>query len=140
MPREGMLAQIDASPFNWLEERGPKLNLHGSIDDATGKILGLHFEPEECLLGYMHVLWQMAENGTLARQFYSDRHTIFFSPKKDTLTIEEELAGMTEARTQFGRMLEELEQHKFRPFHPRPRAALSASGEHCNTAWLSRCA
>ena len=108
MPREGMLAQIDASPFNWLEDRGPKLSLHGSIDDATGKILGLRFEPEECLLGYMHVLWQMAQNGTLAKQFYSDRHSIFFSPKKDKLTIEEELAGITEALTQYGRILEEL--------------------------------
>ena len=124
MPREGMLAQIDASPFNWLEERGPKLNLHGSIDDATGKILGLHFEPEECLLGYMHVLWQMAENGTLARQFYSDRHTIFFSPKKDTLTIEEELAGMTEARTQFGRMLEELGATQIPAFSPQAKGRI----------------
>jgi transposase len=124
MPREGMLVQIDSSPFNWLEDRGPKLNLHGSIDDATGKILGLRFEPEECLLGYMHVLWQMAENGTLSRQFYSDRHTIFFSPKKDKLTIEEELAGMTEALTQFGRMLEELGATQIPAYSPQAKGRI----------------
>lgn len=124
MPREGMLAQIDASPFNWLEERGPKLNLHGAVDDATGKILGLRFEPEECLAGYMYVLWQMARNGTLARQFYSDRHTIFFSPKKDKLTIEEELAGMTEALTQFGRMLEELGATQIPAYSPQAKGRI----------------
>lgn len=124
MPREGTLVQIDASPFNWLEDRGPKLNLHGSIDDATGKILGLHFELEECLLGYMHVLWQMAENGTLSRRFYSDRHTIFFSPNKDKLTIEEELAGMKEALTQFGRMLEELGATQIPAYSPQAKGRI----------------
>src|SRR5690606_28118945 len=33
---------------------------------------------------------------------------IFFSPKKDKLSIEEELAGKKVALTQFGRVLEEL--------------------------------
>ena len=124
MPREGMLVQIDASPFNWLEERGPKLNLHGAIDDATGKILGLHFEPEECLLGYMHLLWQMAQNGTLPRKFYSDRHTIFFSPKKDKLTVEEELAGMKEALTQFGRILKELGAAQIAAYSPQAKGRI----------------
>ena len=108
MPREGMLAQIDASPYAWLEERGPALNLHGTIDDATSKILGLYFEPSECLQGYMQVLLQMANNNTVSQQFYSDRHSIFFSPNKGKLTIEEQLAGIKEALTQYGRMLKEL--------------------------------
>ena len=44
---EGMLIQIDASTHDWLEGRGPWLALHGAIDDATGKILALHFRPTE---------------------------------------------------------------------------------------------
>jgi transposase len=32
----GALVQLDASPFAWLEDRGPTLALHGAIDDATG--------------------------------------------------------------------------------------------------------
>lgn len=42
-PQEGLLVQIDASPFDWLEDRGPRLSLHGAIDDATGKVVGLYF-------------------------------------------------------------------------------------------------
>jgi hypothetical protein len=36
MPQEGMLIQIDGSHHHWLEERGPRLTLLLSIDDATG--------------------------------------------------------------------------------------------------------
>jgi hypothetical protein len=31
----GALVQVDASPFDWLEGRGPAMSLHGAIDDAT---------------------------------------------------------------------------------------------------------
>ncbi|HNV72821.1 MAG TPA: helix-turn-helix domain-containing protein, partial [Candidatus Ozemobacteraceae bacterium] len=50
-PREGELVQMDASPFAWLEDRGPMMSLHGAIDDATGKVLGLYFRPTEDTLG-----------------------------------------------------------------------------------------
>ncbi len=48
---EGMLLQIDGSPFAWLEGRGPKAALVGAIDDATGKVLGLLFRPTEDQVG-----------------------------------------------------------------------------------------
>lgn len=107
-PQEGMLIQVDASPYDWLEERGPKLTLHGAIDDATGKLLGLYFTPEECTYGYLQVLFQILENHGVPSSLYSDQHTIFFSPKKDKLTIEQELAGEKVNLTQFGRALKEL--------------------------------
>lgn len=121
MPQEGMLAQIDASPFLWLEDRGPEMSLHGVIDDASGKVLGLRFEQEECLSGYMHVLRQTAENEGIPRQFYSDRHTIFFSPNKDKLSIEEELAGKKAALTQFGRILDELGASQIPAYSPQAK-------------------
>src|SRR3989338_6400098 len=34
----GMMLQIDGSPHNWLEDRGPRLTLLGAKDDATGFI------------------------------------------------------------------------------------------------------
>ena len=108
MPAAGMLVQADASPFAWFEERGPIAALHGIIDDATGHILALYFCPTECLRGYFTVLLQMLSCFGAPRAFYSDRHSIFFSPKKDKLTIEEELAGKKVALTQFGRALSEL--------------------------------
>lgn len=108
MPAAGMLVQADASPFAWFEERGPMAALHGIVDDATGKILALFFRPTEDLRGYFTALLQMLANFGAPRTFYSDRHTIFFSPKKDKLSIEEELAGKQVALTQFGRALSEL--------------------------------
>ncbi|MCR4427707.1 MAG: ISNCY family transposase [Firmicutes bacterium] len=108
MPQEGLLVQMDASPYAWLEERGPRLSLHGAIDDATSKILGLWFRPQEDLVGYLHVTWQIVQNHGIPVSLYCDGHTIFFSPKKDKLTIEEELAGQEVALTRFGEVLQEL--------------------------------
>lgn len=45
--QEGQLIQIDASPHNWLQERGPRLTLVGGIDDATGKVVGAIFREQE---------------------------------------------------------------------------------------------
>lgn len=107
-PRQGELVQADASPFAWLEDRGPEMSLHGIVDDATGKTLGLYFSPHEDLNGYMHVLMQMIKNHGVPQSFYADRHTIFLSPKDGKLSIDEQLDGKTVALTQFGRMLYDL--------------------------------
>jgi transposase len=37
---EGMMLQVDGSPHDWLQGRGPRLCLIGAIDDATGKVMG----------------------------------------------------------------------------------------------------
>lgn len=108
MPKEGLLVQCDASPYAWLEDRGPKLTLHGAIDDATGKILGLYFRLEEDTLGYLQVLSQILTHHGVPQGLYSDQHTIFFSPKNGKLSVEEELAGKKVPLTQFGRALDEL--------------------------------
>lgn len=108
MPKEGVLVQVDSSPCDWLEERGPRLDLHGAIDDATSKVLGLHFRLQEDLKGYFETLSQVIARHGVPRALYSDGHTIFFSPKKDKLTIEQELAGEQVALTQFGRALDQL--------------------------------
>lgn len=108
MPRPGLLAQCDASPYAWLEERAPKLTLHGAVDDATSKILALHFRPTEDAIGYFQVLSQTLQDHGIPAAWYTDRHTIFFSPKKDKLSVEEELAGQTVPLTQFGQALNEL--------------------------------
>jgi hypothetical protein len=90
-PAEGMLLQIDGSPFDWLEGRGPKAHLMGAIDDATGKVLFLLFRPTEDQVGYLLLLRSVAQRYGLPMSIYHDRHTILRSPKEPT--IEEELAG-----------------------------------------------
>lgn len=105
--RRGDLLQMDASPFDWFGD-GVMRSLHGAIDDATGEVVGLWMTENECLSGYLHVLRQVFERHGVPREIYADRHTIFVSPKTDKLTPEEELAGKTVPKTQFGRVLETL--------------------------------
>lgn len=90
---EGMLLQVDGSPFAWLEQRGPEATLMGAIDDATGKVLFLHFRPTEDQIGYLLLLRTVAQQYGLPMSIYHDGHTILRSPKKPTL--EEQLAGQT---------------------------------------------
>lgn len=47
-----MLVQIDATPHAWFENCGPKINLHGAIDDDTSRILALVLRPTEDIRGY----------------------------------------------------------------------------------------
>src|SRR5579872_4677832 len=43
----GLLIQLDGSPHDWFEGRGPRCTLLVFIDDATSKILWLEFVPSE---------------------------------------------------------------------------------------------
>jgi hypothetical protein len=104
-PAEGMLLQIDGSPFDWLEGRGPKAVLIGAIDDATGRVVFLHFRPTEDQIGYLLLLRGVATSYGLPMSIYHDRHTILRSPKQPTL--EEELAGQA-PMSQIQRVMAEL--------------------------------
>jgi hypothetical protein len=44
---EGMMLQVDGSPHDWLEGRGPSLCLIGAIDDASAKVVGAFFVEAE---------------------------------------------------------------------------------------------
>jgi transposase len=111
-PRErkaqaGMLIQIDATPHPWLEERAPSFALLAAIDDATGTVAGAVFRPTEDLEGYFLVMKQVIQQHGIPMAVYSDRHTIFQSPK-EALSIEQELAGEQKALSQFGQAMAEL--------------------------------
>jgi transposase len=106
--RMGELVQIDASPFRWFGPDKPCVSLLAAIDDATGLVLAAVFRPSEDLTGYLTLVYQMAKNYGLPLTIYSDRHTIFMSPKQDKLSIEEELAGKTTPLTNFGQCLCDL--------------------------------
>ncbi|MEN6459937.1 MAG: transposase, partial [Syntrophomonas sp.] len=86
------------------------LHLHGAVDDATGRILALHFDKEETFDGYCELMFQMNHDGHLPREIYTDGRTVFTfdSKKKKKLTIAEELAGRTESQPHFARALKEL--------------------------------
>lgn len=104
--KEGMLLQIDASPHDWLQGRGPKMNLVGAIDDATGKVPYALFREQEDSLGYFLLLRQIVSRYGIPLALYHDRHSIFeASPEElERQTIPGQLSGKP-MLTQFGRLM-----------------------------------
>ena len=102
----GALVQVDASPFAWLEARGPALTLHGAIDDATGMVLALVFRPTEDLHGYVTVLQQLGTRYGRPLALYGDRFGVFVRNDRHW-SVAEQLRG-TQDPTHFGRILEDL--------------------------------
>lgn len=108
--QRGMLVHIDGSQHDWLEGRGPKPVLLLAIDDATGEILAGLFWYSEDFEGYRRLLYELVTTHGIPVAVYSDRHTLFFSPKdkEEALGLEEELLGIKRPLTQIGRILSEL--------------------------------
>jgi transposase len=104
--REGQLVQLDGSPHDWLEGRGPRLTALGFQDDASGKILAAQFFPSETAEGYFRLLHSLLRRFGVPTAFYGDRSGIFVR-NDDCWTLEEELAGKRQP-TQFGRALAAL--------------------------------
>ena len=105
-PRMGALVQLDASPFDWLEGRGPTMTLHGAIDDATGTVLALVFRPTEDLHGYATLLHQVGMAYGLPLALYGDRLNVFVRNDRHW-SLEEQLQG-EQHPTHFGLMLRSL--------------------------------
>ena len=103
----GELLQIDATPYDWVGT-GIKYSLHGAIDDATGNIFGLYMCKNECLHGYLEMMRDGITTVGVPQTLYSDKHTIFRSPKTGKLTVEEIINGKQVNLTQFGRAMNEL--------------------------------
>jgi transposase len=104
--RLGELVQLDGSPHDWLEGRGPRLTALGMQDDATGKILAAQFFPSETTFGYLCLLKQLLCRHGVPLALYGD-HSGIFVRNDDLWTVEEQLAGKRQP-TQFGRALEQL--------------------------------
>ena len=104
--QRGALVQLDGSPFDWLEGRGPAMTLLGAIDDASSEVLALHFRPAEDLHGYTTLLRQIGATYGLPVTLYGDRLNVFVR-NDPHWTLEEELQG-AQHPTHFGRMLQDL--------------------------------
>ncbi len=102
---EGMLLQIDASPHDWLQGRGPRLCLIGAIDDASNRVCYARFHSSENQMAYLLMLRTIATERGLPMSFYHDEHTILRSPKE--ASIEEQWAGK-QPMSQLQRVMHEL--------------------------------
>jgi transposase len=105
---EGMMLQVDGSPHDWLEGRGPVLCLIGAIDDASGKVPRAFFEEAESSWAYFRLFCDIFKKHGLAQSVYSDRHSVFWTDREPTL--EEQLVNKRPT-TEVGRGLEELGVH-----------------------------
>lgn len=102
-PRErreclGELVQIDGSRHPWFEQRGAECTLLVYVDDATGRILHLHFAETESTSSYFEATHAYIEQHGRPQAFYADRAAVFRSAAKNR-----------RAPTQFQRALDQLE-------------------------------
>jgi transposase len=108
-PKEGMLLQIDGSPHDWLEGRGPRMCLIGAIDDATGKVPYGLFREKEDSRGYFLLLEGIVKRYGIPAALYHDRHSVFMvsAAEMEHQSLKDQLDGKT-MLTQFGRAMSEL--------------------------------
>ncbi len=100
----GMMLQIDASPHDWLEGRGPWLTLVGAKDDATG-YAWCKFVEAETTWSYLELMRDIFISHGLPLSLYSDRHSIFHTLREPTIV---EQLNDSPPLTQFGRAMHEL--------------------------------
>jgi transposase len=99
----GELVQIDGSPHNWFEGRAEACTLLVFIDDATGKLLQLQFVDSESFFSYSQAAEDYFKRHGKPVTFYSDKHSIF--------RVNQPGVGKSDALTQFGRAMQELDIH-----------------------------
>jgi transposase len=116
----GMLLQVDASRHDWLEGRAEHLTLVGAKDDATGEVWARFCESESCW-SYLSLMRAIFLSAGVPLSLYSDRHTIFHSPREPTVI--EQLANQRPL-TQFGRAMEELGVSIIKAYSPQAKGRI----------------
>jgi transposase len=95
----GELVQIDGSDHRWFEDRAPACTLLVYVDDATSRLMTLHFTASESTFSYFEATRAYLERYGKPVAFYSDRASVFRST----------CAGKTgHSVTHFGRAMYEL--------------------------------
>ena len=67
----GELIQADGSHHRWFGDDNPMVNLTVMVDDATGKLTGLHFSPTETFESYVEVIQQHLQSHGRLRALYT---------------------------------------------------------------------
>jgi transposase len=96
----GELIQVDGSDHRWFEDRAPACTLLVYIDDATSRLMHLHFTYSESTFSYFEATRAYLERYGKPQAFYSDKAGVF----RDNHKHSDHGPGIT----QFGRVLYEL--------------------------------
>jgi hypothetical protein len=96
----GELIQIDGSDHRWFEDRAPACTLLVYIDDATSRLMQLHFTYSESTFSYFEATRAYLKRYGKPQAFYSDKAGVF----RDNHKQNDHGPGFT----QFGRVLYEL--------------------------------
>jgi hypothetical protein len=96
----GELIQIDGSNHPWFEDRAPACTLLVYVDDATSRLMQLHFTATESTFSYFEATRAYLVRHGKPVAFYSDKASVFRSTCKE--------AGGGDGHTQFARALFEL--------------------------------
>lgn len=119
-PCFGIMIQLDGSPHDWFEGRGPKCTLLVFIDDATSKIVWLEFAESESLEAVMKATWNYFKTYGIPRSFYTDYGSVFRistnNPDHDKIT-------------QFERVLKELDIEIIHARSPQAKGRVERSNE-----------
>ncbi len=71
------LIQIDGSDHRWFEERAPACTLLVYVDDATSRLMMLHFTQTESTFSYFEATRAYIERHGKPGAFYSDKASVF---------------------------------------------------------------
>jgi transposase len=80
----GELVQIDGSDHRWFEDRAPACTLLVYVDDATSRIMALHFTATESTFSYFEATRAYLELHGKPVAFYSDKASVFRSTQTAT--------------------------------------------------------
>ncbi|BCF93736.1 hypothetical protein PPGU16_68030 (plasmid) [Paraburkholderia largidicola] len=73
----GEPVQIDGSDHRWFEDRAPACTLLVYVDDATSRLMALHFTATESTFSYFEATRAYVELHGKPMAFYSDRASVF---------------------------------------------------------------
>ena len=115
----GDLVQIDGSPHDWFEGRGPACTLIVYVDDATTRLVATGFFAEETTEAYMETTRAHLATHGRPVAYYSDRYSVFRVNGK----------GKEDELTQFSRALRTLDIEAVHAHSPQAKGRVERANQ-----------